>query len=140
MASYYENCSCTFSVTAHHKPEQVTLSVIIKSRVIYRSYFLYTAAPEHYIAELLVQSVSGTPQLDALLSFVPSLKTSADLAAFDSKLTSTFSAIALPRDWTLVGYKNLKSEHMLNNASLCVVCLCINLWMKRQKLLYLNGM
>ena len=80
-----------------------------KSRVIYRSHFLYTAAPEHYIAELLVQSVSGTPQLDALLSFVPPLKTKTDLAAFDDKLTVTFSAIALPRDWTLVGYRNLKS-------------------------------
>ena len=80
-----------------------------KSRVIYRSHFLYTAAPEHYIAELLVQSVSGTPQLDALLSFVPPLKTKADLAAFDDKLTVTFSAIAIPRDWTLVGYRNLKS-------------------------------
>jgi len=100
-------------LTAHHKPEQVTLSVIInsreKSRVIYRSHFIYAAAPEHYIAELLVQSVSGTPQLDALLSFVPPLKTKADLTAFDNKLTVTFSAIALPRDWTLIGYKNLKS-------------------------------
>lgn len=77
--------------------------------MIYRSHFVYAAAPEHYIAELLVQSVSGTPQLDALLSFVPPLKTKADLAAFDNKLTVMFSAIALPRDWTLVGYKNLKS-------------------------------
>lgn len=96
----------------------MTLSIIINSgeisRVIYRSHFIYTAAPEHYIAELLVQSVSGTPQLDALLSFVPPLKTKADLAAFDSKLTLTFSAIALPRDWTLVGYSNRKSEQVFN--------------------------
>lgn len=102
-----------FVLTAHDRPEQVTLSIIVKtrrkSRVIYRSHFLYTAAPEHYIAELLVQSVSGTPQLDALLSFVPPMKTKADLNAFDDKLTATFSAIALPRDWTLVGYRNLKS-------------------------------
>jgi len=97
---------------AHHKPEQITLSVIDgkdTSRVIYRSQFIYTAAPQHYIAELLVQSVSGTPQLDALMSFVPPLNNKAEIAAFDAKLTASFSSIALPRDWTLVGY-DLKSE------------------------------
>jgi len=90
--------------------------------VIYRRQFIYTAAPQHFIAELLVQSVSGTPQLDALMSFVPPLNNKGELASFDDKLTASFSSIALPRDWTLMGYENLKSEYSLTREILKIVC------------------